>query len=179
MLKKEKEKSDKKDKPTKVEEEEDMDAFEATYREFKENHKSFYTWFLISVILVSVGLSCGTVYMISLENAMDCGGLLYVLYLMMFFHMVNFIVACMALTGLELKVCSNNACCFYGLFVFLCVVGVQVGYFNAMANKCFANGVIVYTATFAQILVMYLFITFTLCNLMRKNCQKPEEEETP
>lgn len=172
-------KKNKDSKEEKKEDSEEMDAVEATYRSFKENNKSFWTWFLIMVILLSVGLAASTVYLISLENAMDCGGLLYVLYLMVFFHMVNFIVAILALTGLELKVCTNNACCFYALFVFLCIVGVQVGYFNAMANKCFINGKIVYTATFLQIIVMYLFITYTVCKIFRENCQTPEEEEVP
>ena len=161
---KKKPKSDAKDDDKEPEE---IDAVEEFYVNFKESNKSFWTWFLISVILISVILSSGTVYLITLENAMDCGGLLYVLYLMVFFHMVNFLVGCLALTGLELKVCTNNACCFYALFVFLCTVGCQVGYFNAMANKCFINGKIVYTATFAQILVMYLFITFTVCKICR------------
>ena len=82
-------------------------------------------------MFISILLTLATLYAIDLENAMDCGGLLYVLYMMIGFHMVNLVVALLALTGLELKLCSSNSCCFYALFVMLCVVGLQVGYFNA------------------------------------------------
>ena len=97
---------------------------EELYVEFRTKNKQFWTCFLISVILLSIGLTLLTLYAINLENTMDCGGLLYMLYAMILFHMVNLIVAFIALTGFELKVCTNNSCCFYVIYVLLMITGV-------------------------------------------------------
>lgn len=104
---------------------------EELYLEFKSKNKQFWTCFLISIIFLSIVLTLGTLYAINLENAQDCGGLLYILYAMILFHMINLIVAFLALTGLELKVCTNNSCCCYVLYVFVNIAGLQVAYFNA------------------------------------------------
>lgn len=157
----------------------EVDMVEEMYVTFKKNNKQFWTCFLISIVFLSIGLILGTLYAINLENAMDCGGLLYILYGMILFHSINLIVAFIALTGLELKVCTNNSCCCYVLYVLVNICALQVGYFNAQGNRCFQNGSIVYLATFIQILIIYLLVVFVVCHLFRKNCQIPEEEKIP
>jgi len=179
LLPKDIEKSDGKKKDGEKEGVEGGDVTNDLYLEFKTANKSFWTCFLIAIIFLSIGLTLLTLYAINLENAMDCGGLLYILYAMILFHMVNLIVAFIALVGLEVKVCTNNACCFYVLYVLLMVAGLQVSYFNAQGNRCFQNGSIVYMVTFVQILIIYLLIVFVVCHLFRKNCQVPEDEEIP
>ena len=114
-----------------------MDFVEETYVTFKNTNKQFWTCFLITIIVMSLLLTMMTLYTINLENAMDCGGLLYILYGMVIFHMVNLVIAFIALIQMELKVCTNNACCCYVLYVLINIMGLQVGYFNAQGKRCF------------------------------------------
>ena len=159
--------------------EEEVDFVEETYVQFKTSNKEFWTYFLIAIIVLSVILTWFTLYTINLDNSMDCGGLLYCLYGMVMFHMVNMIVAFIALIQMELKVCTNNACLCYVLYVLVNIIGIQVGFFGAQSNRCFQNGTAVYNATFVQILVLYFFLIFVVCHLFRKNCQVVEVEEIP
>lgn len=121
----------------KKKQEDEPDAFEELYVEFKNNNKSFWTCFLIGIIFVSIGLTLLTLYTINLENTIDCGGLLWANYGMIIFHMINLVVALITLAGFELKVCTNNACCFYVLYVLINIVGFNVVYFTAQQDKCF------------------------------------------
>ena len=109
------------------------DFIEENYVEFKTKNKGFWTWFLIFMVFISIVLIALSIYTINLENAVDCGGLTFVLYGMIIFHFINMFVALIALVGCELKVCTNNTCCFYVLYVALNIVGIQVGYFNAQS----------------------------------------------
>ena len=99
------------------------------YKDFKEREKKSWTWFIIAVILISIGMTVVTIWVINHENAMDCAGLKYVLYGITVFHMINFIVASMTLCGLEVKVCNGHACCFYALWIIIAITALQVAYF--------------------------------------------------
>lgn len=157
----------------------DIDIVEQTYVDFKEKNKSFWTCFLIGIIFLSIALALATLWVINQESTVDCEGLLPMQYAMIAFHMVNLVVALIALTGFELKVCTNNACCIYVLYVFVNIVGLNVVYFNAQRGKCFTNGSMVYNISFTQIIIIYILTVYVVCHLFRKNCQEIEEEDVP
>jgi hypothetical protein len=109
----------------------EKEVIEALYDDFKEANKGFWLWFLIAILFISLLLLVGTVYAINLDDAQDCSGLLYILWCAVFMHAVNVIVCLIGLCSLEKYVCGNNACCGYVLFLLVCIIAMQVSYFNA------------------------------------------------
>ena len=106
-----------------------------------------------------------------------------VLWMWFALHVANALFSCLALCGLEKKICISYV--FYGLLIFDAIVLVwsQVVYFQAQRYNCQMEMADVYFWLMGEILFFYILTAFIVCYFFRRFCQDPllkkkiEEEE--
>ena len=88
-------------------------------------------WFNLTIVLFSIGLSVGTYFVVSDENAPSCGGIKMVLWAVICLHFVNTLMCLINLCGLEVKLCNSNGVCCFSIFEMTMLVWMQVTYFRS------------------------------------------------
>lgn len=158
------------------------------YKSFVDANQTFWTWFNVSMFLLSALLLAANAYLIQYDNKIEnaanknnskmyCGGLTWVLYCLAALHCLNMFASSLTFCGWEVKVCTGTSCCIYAFLTFVILAGVQVLYFNAMQNYCMSTTPILYYTVMGQILILYAGVGGIVCFFFRKNCQDDLEDE--
>ena len=103
----------------------------SSYRAFIKDNKKFWMCFNLIVMFACIVFGIGTYFILQMEVP-KCGVLDFTLYILMIFHLVNFVVCFFNLCGLEMKICNGTLVCVLVIFEFGVLLCMQFVYFDAM-----------------------------------------------
>ena len=89
----------------------------------------------MSIAFFSMGFLTGT-YLVLDNSVTDCGGIRFILWMVIVMHTLNILVTFVNLCGLETKIFNSNMVCGFSLFEIGILIFMQVTYFESQENKC-------------------------------------------
>ena len=84
----------------------------------------------MSIAFFSMGFLTGT-YLVLDNSVTDCGGIRFILWLVIVMHTLNILVTFINLCGLETKIFNSNMVCGFSLFEIGVLIFMQVTYFES------------------------------------------------
>ena len=106
-----------------------------SYKAFKNENKSFWMWFNLTIVLFSLMFLVGTYYVLD-WNISDCGNLRLTLYTVIILHSMNIFMCLLNLSGCETRCCNQNMICFFMMFEMGTLMWMQVSYFMSQDRNC-------------------------------------------
>lgn len=105
------------------------------YRAFIRENKSFWMWFNMTIVFVSLGFGVGTYFILNIGET-DCAMMNMMLWLVIMLHFVNLFASLLNLCGMEKKICNSTLVCAFMIYEVSVLVMMQVTYFNAQSKSC-------------------------------------------
>ena len=147
----------------------------SAWNEFKKENKAFWMWFNLSVVFFSAGFMAGTGFILTEDQG--CVSLDVVLYFIVALHTVNIVIGFINLIGKD-DICFSGLICGLALFELGVLIFMQIGYFEAMDKRCYAQEAKAkYYWVACQIIIFYMSFIVVICHFFRKFCQDDEDED--
>jgi hypothetical protein len=146
------------------------------YVKFTVNYKKQWMWTNLFLILVSVVMGVGSMFVLGV-NPSECAGIRMVSWAMFYLHVMNFLTACLCLCGLEKKWCGGWAFIAFFVVVGIILVWANVTYFQSQKETCINSNAPLYFWLMGEIMFYYVFAFMVVCFFFRKFCDDPNLKE--
>ena len=151
----------------------------AKYVAFTVRFKCFWIGVNVLGILTSTAFAAGSVLILGSKPAEEeenldptgmCMSMYVVCWAMFMLHICNFLFNCLALCGLEKRICISQVLLALVIFDGVVLIWAQATYFKSQSVDCNIKKPDIYFWLMGEILFFYLLSAFVVCYFFRKFC---------